>query len=81
MPQQLAGLALLAAAGPAAAVGADEADGVAAQPALHHVFQPHKGAATDEQDLAGIDLNAVLVGVFASTLGRHIGHRALQHLQ
>ena len=59
----------------------DEADGVAAHALLHHVLQAHKGAAADEQDLTGVDLNAVLVGMLAAPLGGHVGHGALQHLQ
>ena len=63
------------------AIGGQEANRIAAHAFLNYVFEAHKGTAADEQDLAGIDLDAVLIRVFASSLGRHVGDRALQHLQ
>ena len=56
-------------------------DGIAAHAFLHHVIEANEGSTTNEQDLARIDLDAVLIGMFAATLRRHIGHGALEHFQ
>ena len=81
MAQGFGHLPLLAGAGASLAAFGQEADGVATHPLLDHVLQADEGAAADEQDLAGVHLDAVLVGMLATPLGRHVGHGALQHLQ
>src|SRR3546814_18988433 len=43
--------------------------------------QPVEGAAHVEQDVGGVDLDEVLVGMLAAALGRHRGHRALDELE
>jgi hypothetical protein len=42
---------------------------------------PTKAPAADEQDVRGVDLQELLLGVLAAALGRHVGHRALDDLQ
>ena len=50
--------------------------------AAQDVFiQAIKGTAADEQDVGGIDLDKLLLGVLAATVGRHVAHGALQDLQ
>src|SRR5205814_9397106 len=44
-----------------------EADAAAADPALDDLVQPGEGAAADEQDVGGVDLDELLVGRLAST--------------
>ena len=63
----------------ASAIGGHEADGIAAHALLHHVIEPDEGSAADEQDLAGIDLDTVLVWMLAATLRGNVGHGAFQH--
>ena len=81
VPQHLGGLKVAVGAAASTAVAGHEADGIAAHAFLHHVVQTDEGTTADEQDLAGVDLDAVLIGVLAPALGRHVGHRALQHFQ
>ena len=45
------------------------------------LVQPLEGAAADEEDVAGVDLDVFLVGVLAPALGRHVGDGALDDLQ
>ena len=40
-----------------------------------------EGAAADEEDVLGVHLDKLLVGMLAAALGGHIGHSALQDLQ
>ena len=50
--------------------------------AAQDVFiQAIKGTAADEQDVGGIDLDELLLGVLAAAVGRHVAHGALQDLQ
>ena len=79
--QHLAGLLILLTGAAVAGFTRDKADGIAAHAALDHVIESHKGTTADEQDLAGIDLDAVLVGMLAAALGGNVGHGAFQHLQ
>ena len=64
----------------AADVGA-EADALAADAALDDLLEAGEGTAADEQDVGGVDLDELLVGVLAPPLGRHRGGGALQDLQ
>ncbi len=52
-----------------------------AQPLFDDLVEPFEGAAADEQDVLCIDLDEILMRMLASTLRRHIGHRALDDLQ
>jgi len=36
-----------------------------------------KRPTADKQDIAGVDLNTILIGVFAAALGGNIGDRSL----
>jgi hypothetical protein len=44
-----------------------------ANPLFHNLFQSDKGSTANKQNIAGINLNAVLIRVLASSLGRNIG--------
>ena len=35
----------------------------------------------DEEDVRGVHLDVLLLGMLAPALGRHVGHGALEHLQ
>ena len=58
-----------------------EAHAALAHPVLHDLVEPHEGAAADEEDVVGVDLDELLVGMLAPALGRHVGHRALEDLE
>ena len=45
------------------------------------LIQAIKGTAADEQDVGGVDLDELLLGVLAAAAGRHVAHSALQDLQ
>ena len=45
------------------------------------LLQALEGAAADEQDVGGVDLYEVLVGMLAATLGGHVGDGALDDLE
>src|ERR1700704_517926 len=45
------------------------------------LFQAGEGATANEQDIAGVDLQELLLRVLASALRRHRGNRALDELQ
>ena len=61
-------------------VGA-EADALGAGPALDDLLDAGERAAADEQDVGGVDLDELLVGVLAPALRRHRGGGALEDLQ
>src|SRR5574339_368813 len=52
-----------------------------AEPPGDLLVEPDERAAADEEDVGRVDLEELLVRVFAPALGRHVGHRALQDLQ
>ena len=52
-----------------------------AHAAVDHLVEADEGAAADEQDVGGVDLEELLVRVLAPALGRHVGHRAFEDLQ
>ena len=52
-----------------------------AEPPLDHLVEALEGAAADEQDVRGVDLDEVLVRVLAPALRRHVGRRALDDLE
>src|ERR1700680_1872273 len=54
---------------------------LARDPAPDHVLEPHEGAAADEQDIARIALQELLLRMLAPALGRHARHRALDDLE
>ena len=58
-----------------------EAQALLAHAPLDDLVQAHEGPAADEQDVRGVDLVELLVGVLPSALGRHVRHRPLQDLQ
>ena len=61
-------------------VGA-EADALVPDAALDDLLEAGEGATADEQDVRGVDLDELLVGVLAAPLRRHRGGGALQDLQ
>ena len=61
-------------------VGA-EADALHAHAALDDAVEAHEGAAADEQDVRGVDLEELLLRVLAAALGRHARHRAFDDLE
>src|SRR5262249_61583539 len=66
--------------GDLAQVGA-EAQAALADPGLDDPVQAREGAAADEQDVGGIDLDEFLMRVLAPTLRRYVGDRTFQDLQ
>ena len=60
---------------------AAEADALAVGAGLDDLLDAVEGAAADEQDVGGIHLQELLMGVLASALGGHVGHGAFQDLQ
>ena len=50
-------------------------------PPLYDLFQPIKGAAADKQDIGGIHLDELLLGMLAAPLRRYVGNGTLQDLQ
>src|SRR5207253_4767752 len=50
-------------------------------PLRDDVLQPAEGAAADEEDVRGVDLQELLLRVLAAALGRHVGHGALDDLE
>ena len=60
---------------------AREADARLLGAVLDHLLQAVEGAAADEQDVGGVDLQEVLVRVLAPALRRHAGHRAFDQLE
>ena len=48
---------------------------------LDDLVQPLEGAAADEEDVRGVDLDEVLVRVLAAALRRHVGDGALDDLE
>src|SRR5262249_42029857 len=65
---------------PAADVGA-EAHALHADAAPDDVVEPDEGAAADEEDVGGVDLEELLLRVLAAALGRHARRRPLDDLQ
>jgi hypothetical protein len=62
-------------------LGAREAQRVATDPALDDLLEPLEGAAADEQDVARVHLEVLLLRVLAPALRRHVGHRTLEDLE
>ena len=58
-----------------------EAERLLADAAVDLLVEPDERAAADEQDVGGVDLEELLVGVLAAALRRHVGDRALQDLE
>ena len=58
-----------------------EADALLADPALDDLVDAGERTTADEQDVGGVDLDELLVGVLAAPLRRHRGGGALQDLQ
>src|SRR5690606_2547147 len=76
LAQQLDGTLLL----PGPDLGA-EADAPLADPVGDDVLEPGEGAGADEEDVRGVELDELLVGVLAPTLGLYRRHRALEDLE
>ncbi len=55
-----------------------EADGAFAQSPADDVVEPDERAAADEQDVAGVHLDVLLLGMLAAALRRHVGDRCLR---
>src|SRR5207237_1511656 len=64
----------------AANVGA-EPHTLVADAALDDLLDAGERTTADEQDVGGVDLDELLVGMLAATLGRHRSGRALEDLQ
>ena len=58
-----------------------EPDQFLTDPVLDDVLEPGERAAADEQDVRGVHLQEVLLGVLAPALGRHARHRAFDDLE
>src|ERR1700693_1453774 len=58
-----------------------ETDRPPADALLDDLLQPVERAATDEQDVGGVDLDEIVVRVLAAALRRNVGHRALEDLE
>src|SRR5229473_4221062 len=54
---------------------------VTAKTLLDNLIQSFKGSATDKENIGCVDLNEVLVGVLAPTLGRYVGNGAFNNLE
>src|SRR5438552_12154099 len=48
---------------------------------LDDLVEADEGAAAEEEDVRGVDLDELLVRVLPPALGRHVGHRALEDLE
>src|SRR5439155_12389390 len=60
---------------------AAKTDGFTANAASDDIVQPDKGAAADEENIGGIDLDVLLLGVLAAALRRNVADGAFQHLK
>src|SRR5438132_8473120 len=60
---------------------AAETDGLAADATSNDVVQSDKGAAANEENISGVDLTGLLLGVIASALGWNVAHRPFQHFK
>ncbi len=58
-----------------------ETDRSLAQPLADDVVQADERPAADEEDVRGVHLDVLLLGMLASALGRHVGHGAFEHLE
>ena len=58
-----------------------EADHLVAEAAGNDLWQAREGPTADEQDVLGVDLNVLLLGVLATTARRHVGDGAFNQLQ
>ena len=58
-----------------------ESQHLGAHALLDDLVQTVEGSGADEQDVLGVHLQELLLGVLAAALGRHIGHGALHDLQ
>ena len=58
-----------------------EANGLFVQALLDDLLHPVESAAADEEDILGVDLDELLVGMLAAALGRNVGHSTLQDFQ
>src|SRR5262245_32236119 len=52
-----------------------------AKPALHNLFETDESSAANEKDLLGIDLDVLLVWMFAASLRRHIADGSFKNFQ
>ena len=48
---------------------------------LDNIFNSIKGPTNNEQNIAGINLNKLLLRMFTATLRRNVGNRAFQNLK
>src|SRR6185312_2883002 len=58
-----------------------EPERLLADAALDRLVEADEGAAADEEDVARVDLEELLVRMLAPALRRHVGHRAFEDLQ
>src|SRR5262249_43531314 len=60
---------------------AAEADSLPADPASNDVVESDEGAAANEKNVGGVDLDILLLGVFAPTLRRNVANGSFQHFE
>ena len=58
-----------------------EADDLRMQTLRDRTFDTFKSAATDEEDITGVDMNKLLIRMLASSLRRYVHNRSFEHLQ
>ena len=58
-----------------------KANTLAVQTLFYDLLQAVKGAAADKENILGIDLDELLVGMLPPPLGRHVGYGTFQDLQ
>ena len=57
-----------------------EANGLVTLSLFNNAVKTFKCTAADEENVGGVDLNKILVGVLSSALWRNVGNRALKDL-
>jgi len=67
--------------GPRAQQAAKAAGAAGPDQILDGLFHPVEGAAQNEQDVGGIDLDEFLLRMLAASARRHVGHGALENFQ
>src|SRR5665213_3817381 len=58
-----------------------EADTAPSQTVFNQFFQTHKSPAANEEDVAGINFDVFLMGVFSPALGRHVHFSSFDDFQ
>src|SRR5687768_15467692 len=61
--------------------GRVESQRLLADPPVDLLVEPDEGPTADEQDVGGIDLEELLMGMLAAPLGRYVGDRPFENLE